>query len=219
MLASVSTWRKAGSRGPARALVRSFRVVKQRIIAQTAELHLAVSGCLEPKEQRQHSRRRERRYGRAWWRPSHQLVSPLAAAGSGRLTTYSAKKASKAAFKLWEGSAERMVKARAALETAEGLHAEMARAAPDLAGAEAALARARSVDEKARQAHLTEDGHQRVEGLMEKAGLLPDYQTLRRLFLLSRQRICCSNAANMMAQRILPAFRIMQSLSCVKITG
>jgi len=29
-----------------------------------------------------------------------------------------------------------------------------------------------SVDEKARQAHLTEEGHQSVEGLMEKAGLL-----------------------------------------------
>ncbi|ETX16584.1 chromosome segregation protein SMC [Roseivivax halodurans JCM 10272] len=45
---------------------------------------------------------------------------------------------------------EEFGKARAALETAEALHAETAREAPDLAGAEAALARARSVDEKAR---------------------------------------------------------------------
>ena len=35
-----------------------------------------------------------------------------------------------------------------------------------------------SVDEKARQAHLTEDGHQRVEGLMEKAGLLKPGESL-----------------------------------------
>ena len=35
-----------------------------------------------------------------------------------------------------------------------------------------------SVDEKARQAHLTEEGHQRVEGLMEKAGLLKPGESL-----------------------------------------
>ena len=35
-----------------------------------------------------------------------------------------------------------------------------------------------SVDEKARQAHLTEEGHQRVEGLMEKAGLLDSGESL-----------------------------------------
>ena len=35
-----------------------------------------------------------------------------------------------------------------------------------------------SVDEKARQAHLTEEGHQRVEGLMEKASLLKPGESL-----------------------------------------